>query len=129
MKEFPQREWQRADRALKTAAMLIATDPEAAVNRAYYAVFHALTAIFALGGQSFTKHSALRAAVHKDLVKAGEWPMDLGKDYDLLTSLRQAGDYGGVTQVSEQDARRAVEAAERIIAACREKLSSLEENS
>jgi uncharacterized protein (UPF0332 family) len=104
--------------------MLIATDPEAAVNRAYYAVFHALTALFALRGQSFAKHSALRAAVHKDFVKAGAWSAELGKDYDLLTSLRQTADYGGVTQVSEPDARRAVEAAQRIIAACHENVAS-----
>src|SRR5437867_4309812 len=116
MKEFARREWQRAGRALKTAATLITTDPEAAVSRAYYAAFHAVTAIFALRGQSFSKHSALRSAVHKDLVRTGEWSVELGKDYDLLMSLRQTSDYGSGTSVSEQDARRAVEATQRLIA-------------
>src|SRR5262249_54133455 len=106
--------------------MLVATDPESAVSRAYYAAFHAVTALFALRGRSFIKHSAVRAAVHKDLVKTGEWTVELGKDYDLVMSLRQTGDYAGTAYVSEENARRAVEAAQRVIAACQEKLSSLD---
>lgn len=106
--------------------MLVATDPESAASRAYYAAFHALTALFALRDQSFKKHAALRAALHKDLIKSGEWPMERGKDYDLLTELRETSDYAEVARVTEQDARRAVEAAQRIIAACQEGLSSLD---
>ena len=53
------REKQHADRALQTAAMLVTTDPESAVSRAYYAAFHAVTALFALRGQSFIKHCRL----------------------------------------------------------------------
>ena len=126
MKEFARREKQRADRALQTAAMLVTTDPESAVSRAYYAAFHAVTALFALRGRSFIKHSALRAAVHKDLVKTGEWTVELGKDYDLVMSLRQIGDYAGTSHVSKENARHAVEAAQRVITACQEKLSGLD---
>jgi uncharacterized protein (UPF0332 family) len=126
VKEFARREKQRAERALGTAAMLVTTDPESAVSRAYYAAFHAVTALFALRDRSFIRHSALRAAVHKDLVKTGEWTAELGKDYDLLMSLRQTGDYAGTAPVSEENARHAVEAAQRIIAACREELSRLD---
>jgi uncharacterized protein (UPF0332 family) len=79
-----------------------------------------------LRGQSFIKHSALRAAVHKDLVKTGEWTIELGKDYDLVMFLRQTGDYAGTAHVSKENARRAVEAAQRIITACQEELSSLD---
>ena len=79
---------------------------------------HAVTALFALRGQSFTRHAALRAAVHKDLVKTGEWSVESGKDYDGLVSLRQAGDYGGLERLKEQDASKAVAAARRILDAC-----------
>lgn len=123
MKEFARSEWQRAQRAIQSATTLLASDPESAVSRAYYAAFHALTALFALRGQSFNKHAALRSALHKDLIHAGDWPAELGKDYDLLTELRETGDYGGTTRVSEENARRAIEAAQRIIAACQQKLS------
>ena len=118
MKEYAASEWQRAARALETAALLVATDPEASASRAYYAAFHAVTALFALRGQSFTRHAALRAVVHKDLVKTGEWSVELGKDYDGLVSLRQAGDYGGLERLKEQDAFKAAAAARRILDAC-----------
>jgi len=126
VKEFADSQLQRARRIIQTASMLVATDPESAASRAYYAAFHALTALFALRGQSFKKHAALRAALHKDLIKSGEWPMERGKDYDLLTELRENSDYAEVARVTEQDARRAVEAAQRVIAACQEELSSLD---
>jgi uncharacterized protein (UPF0332 family) len=126
VKEFAGSQLQRARRIIQTESMLVATDPESAASRAYYAAFHALTGLFALRGQSFKKHAALRAALHKDLIKSGEWPMERGKDYDLLTELRENSDYAEVARVTEQDARRAVEAAQRIIAACQEELSSLD---
>jgi uncharacterized protein len=126
VKEFGQLEWQRSQRTITTAAALVQSDPESAASRAYYAAFHALTALFALRGKSFKKHAALRGALHRDLIKSGEWPVELGKDYDSLTDLREAGDYGDVGGVSEQDARGAVEAAQRIIAACQEELSRID---
>jgi uncharacterized protein (UPF0332 family) len=49
--------------------MLVNTDPESAVSRAYYAAFHAVTAVFALSGQSFVKHSVVARCDSKDLVK------------------------------------------------------------
>ena len=126
MKEFAHLEWQRAQRTIKTAAALVQSDPESAASRAYYAAFHALTSLFVLRGKSFKKHAALRGALHRDLIKSGDWPVELGKDYDSLTDLREASDYGDAGGVSEQDARDAVEAAQRIIAACQEELSSLD---
>jgi uncharacterized protein len=126
VKEVARSQWQRAQRVIRTAAGLIASDPESAASRAYYAAFHALTALFALPGQSFKKHAALRAALHKDLIKSSESPMERGKDYDLLTELRETSDYAEVARVAEQDARRAVEAAQRIVAACEQELSTLD---
>jgi uncharacterized protein (UPF0332 family) len=120
VKEFAATESHRASRALATAAQVVATDPEASASRAYYAAFHAVTALFALRGQSFTKHAALRAAVHRDLVKPGTWSVELGKDFDTLVFLRETGDYGGLTQLTEADAQKAVAAARRILEACQQ---------
>jgi len=58
MKEFAATEWQRALAALDIAKQAVETDPDSAASRAYYAAFHALTALFALRGQTFSKHSA-----------------------------------------------------------------------
>ena len=118
MKEFAASEWQRATRTLKTAELLLSSDCESAVSRAYYAAFHALTAVFALRGQTFSKHSALRAALHKDLINTGQWTAELGKDYDFLLESRETGDYGGIARVTDHDTRRAIEISKRILAAC-----------
>jgi uncharacterized protein (UPF0332 family) len=117
MKEFATAEWERARRALASAEQLIETDPDSAASRAYYAAFHGLTALFARRGQAFSKHSAVRAALHRDLVQTGLLGEDAGRDYDFLMELRETADYGGVTQVPSEAARRALERAQKFLAA------------
>lgn len=124
MREFAAKEWDRAQRSLAAAEKLIATDPDSTASRAYYAAFHAVTAFFAAEGKSFKKHTAVRAAVHRDLVKTGFWNTELGVDYDYLMELREVGDYGGLQDVTEQDARMAVESATGILQAVKELLPS-----
>jgi len=56
MREFAAVEWDRAERALESARQLAETDPDSAASRAYYAAFHALTALFGLRGQPMHRH-------------------------------------------------------------------------
>jgi uncharacterized protein (UPF0332 family) len=111
--------WARASASLAGAEALIAVDPDGAASRAYYAAFHAVSALFILRGRSFTSHKAIEAAVHRDLVLAGEWAKERGADYSFLGRLRRTGDYGGHAHVSTDDARSATEAAKRILGATR----------
>lgn len=70
--DFARTEWDRACDAIRDAQFLVSNGGfDSAASRAYYAIVHALTALFALESRTFTKHSALEAAVHRDLVKAG----------------------------------------------------------
>lgn len=128
MKQFAAIEWQRAWRTLASAEALLASDADSAASRAYYAAFHAITALFACRGQSFSKHTALRAAVHRDLVHSGQWPAELGTGLDFLMDLRETGDYGGLAQVSPQDAKMAVDKARDILEAVRGTCSELEQD-
>ena len=64
-----------------------------AVNRCYYAAFYAASAALLARGLRFVKHSGVRAAVHRDLVKPGLAPEDHGRLYDRLFHDRQQGDY------------------------------------
>jgi uncharacterized protein (UPF0332 family) len=113
--DFANNEWNKANKSLVAAKTLIEIDPDSSVSRAYYAAFHAVTALFALDGKAFTKHTALRAAVHRELVKEGKWHKDLGTDYDYLLELREIGDYGGMTAVTMSDAQKAVKCAKNIL--------------
>ena len=117
MKEFAAAQWQRAHRTLATARQLADTDPDSAASRAYYAAFHAVTALFALRGQTFSKHSGVRSALHRHLIHTDQWEQDLGRAYDLLMDLRETGDYGGQMHVTEANAATAVENAIEIIQA------------
>jgi uncharacterized protein (UPF0332 family) len=112
--------WQRACQALDTAAALADADPDAAASRAYYAAYYGVSALFALDGRDFRKHAALQAAVHRDLVKAGKWPPDLGSAFSWLVTLRYTADYGGGTHATAADARTAVAKAEAILKAVRQ---------
>jgi hypothetical protein len=117
MSHFAPNEWLRSSRALDSARQLVESDPDSAASRAYYAAFHALTAWFAVRGQTFDKHTAIRAALHRDLVKAGLLSQGTAEDYDFLLDLREAGDYGGESLVSVSSARLALEKAAAFVAA------------
>ena len=107
--------WNRAKKALGAAQTIVHEDHDSSASRAYYAAFHAVSAYFALKGKTFTKHSALESAVHKDLVKPGLWSSDIGKNFSWLASTRSTGDYGGGMHVTEPDAVIAVKKAQQIL--------------
>jgi uncharacterized protein len=114
--EYARTEWDRALEAFRSAQLLVAHGGfDSAASRAYYAAFHAVTALFALEDRTFTKHSMLETAVHRDLVKTGRWSADLGRDYRFCLDVRGVGDYGSDVRVDESQARDAMEAAHRIL--------------
>ncbi len=76
-----------------------------------------MTGYFAYKNITFRKHTQLRGAVHKELIKTGLLPEDIGREYDFLMDLRETGDYGGLSTVSHHAAVMAIEKAEDIISA------------
>jgi len=117
MNEFVRSQWAKAGRGLAAAEAVIDTDPDSAASRAYYAAFHGVTAVSASRGLSFTKHTAVRAALHRDLIQAQLLPTELGRDYDFLLDLRETADYGGVAEATRASAVRAIEKASGILTA------------
>ena len=111
--------WQHAQIALKAAQQNLEIDPSTASNRAYYAAFYAVSALFASEGRTYSRHSAIEVAVHRDLVNTGRWPQDLGAAYRELQSLRTAADYDVSTFPTAERAQDAVHQAEMILEAVR----------
>ena len=109
--------WARAKDSLVVAQHLTSFSPDAAASRAYYAAFYAVSALLAAEGKSFTKHSAVEAAVHAQLVKPGRWPVALGRDYSALRTLRAKGDYGAGEHVTREEAEEAAQSAQRMLEA------------
>jgi len=63
------------------------------VNRLYYACFYAVSALLLTRGFSTSKHSYLRSLMHREFVKTGLIPKELGDHFDLLFDNRLKGDY------------------------------------
>ncbi len=83
--------WDRAEKAQIVARHDLQISPDAAASRAYYAAFYAVSALFALEGRTFRKHSALEAAVHHDLVKMGLGRYPARRRRDAAGNLHRAG--------------------------------------
>ena len=64
-----------------------------AVRNLYYASFYALTALLLKEGRSFKKHTGVKAALHKDLIREGIVEPEWGKFYNRIFDSRHEGDY------------------------------------
>lgn len=64
-----------------------------AVNRIYYSCFYAVSAVLLQKRLRFKKHSGVKAAFHKHLVKPGLIKREHGQFYDEIFEARQRGDY------------------------------------
>lgn len=109
--------WERAVSTFNAAKATLTAFPDTAANRAYYAAFYAVSALFSTEQKYFKKHSGLRSAIHKELVHTGRWTNELGAEYDKLLALREIADYGVVINATLEEATEALASAERIIKA------------
>ena len=63
------------------------------VNRIYYGCFYAVSAVLLQKRLKFKKHSGVRAAFHKHIVKPELISREHGQFYDEIFEARQRGDY------------------------------------
>ena len=64
-----------------------------AINRLYYAAFYAVSAVLLERNIVFQRHSAVRSALHKELIHSGQLEKEWGRVYEHLLEDRQGGDY------------------------------------
>lgn len=81
------------------------------VSRAYYAVFHAISALLLSNGQAYSSHSQTIGAFNKDFVKTGVFPKNVTAMIQSLFDGRQTGDYDPVSDISREDAENAIKDA------------------
>ncbi len=94
----------RAEESLAAASLAFENSLlTSAVNRTYYAAFYAACALLAKDGSDYGKHSAVRAAVHRDLVKTGRIGVEFGELFSILFEERNEGDYLSFKNFSETD--------------------------
>ena len=86
-----------------------------AVNRLYYVLFYLVTAALSARGKKLGKHSAVRAAFHKEFVRTGEVDKPYGRLYDELFHTRHQADYLPLTEFDETIVRQQLQDVERFL--------------
>ena len=88
-----------------------------AASRAYYAAFHAISALHLSRGQTFSSHAQLIGRFNKDFVRSGVFPPEYTRILTRLFEDRQLGDYDATTEIDRDQASQDVTDARRIVAA------------
>lgn len=84
----------RAGEALEEAELLFERGHlHTYVNRLYYACFYAISALLLAKGMTASKHTHVRALLHKEFIRTDVITAEYGKFFDLLFNNRQKGDY------------------------------------
>jgi hypothetical protein len=72
-------------------------DPEAAINRAYYAAFYAATAALIEVEETIKTHEGTHQRFSLHFVKSGVLPHHIGRTLKYAYNLRQRADYDALT--------------------------------
>lgn len=114
----------KASHALRAARLPLSADEiESAVNRGYYAMFYAASALVARTGRSFRKHSSVHSALGEHFAKTGELDAKYHRWLIDAFDLRAAGDYGVETVLTSEDALALIEHADEFLDVARAWLS------
>jgi uncharacterized protein len=95
---------ERAQQTLDEAKIMFdAGRINAYVNRLYYACFYAVSALLLTRNLSTSKHSHLRSLLHREFLKTGQIPKEIGAHFDLLFNSRQKSDYADFVHFKADD--------------------------
>jgi uncharacterized protein (UPF0332 family) len=86
-----------------------------ALNRSYYAIFHAIRAVNVLDGFDSSKHSGVIAFFNQTYVKTGIFDKELSKIIKSASEQRESADYLDFFIASRADAVEQIENAEKFI--------------
>jgi uncharacterized protein len=107
----------RADVVLADASMLVDGGSSlSAVNRCYYAMFYAASALAIRNGCDFHKHRAVISWFNREYVKTGRFPLALGKSFRAAFDQRCDADYTDVAAFTADQVTTMLEQARRFVA-------------
>ena len=94
-------------------------------NRAYYAIYHAISAVHALDGNAYKRHKDALANFNKEYVKTEVFSRNLGRRIAEAEVIRHASDYDDFYIATKEEAAEQIATAEELIevieAYCQEK--------
>ncbi len=107
----------KSRRSISAAAIELASgNLDFSANRIYYAAFYAVTAALMQFGQKYKKHSAVRAAFHREFIKTELVPKEYGFLYDAVMRDREDADYLSFIQIDEDVLKQEIEEVKSLIA-------------
>lgn len=101
---------------LKAATILMREEEyRGANNRAYYAIYHAISAVHALDGKSYKRHKDTLANFNKDYVKTGIFSKNFGRKIAQAEEIRHASDYDDFYIATKENAEEQIMTAKELI--------------
>ncbi len=101
---------------LKSADILMKEgEYRGANNRAYYAIYHAISAIQALDGKSYKRHKDTLANFNRDYVKTEIFPKNFGRKIAQAEEIRHASDYDDFYIATKEKAEEQIMTAKELI--------------
>ena len=101
---------------IRSAKILMeAKEYKGANNRAYYGIYHAISAIHALDERAYKRHKDALANFNKDYVKTEVFPKNLGKRIAEAEEIRHASDYDDFYIATREEAQEQIATAEELI--------------
>jgi uncharacterized protein (UPF0332 family) len=94
-------------------------------SRAYYAVFHAISAVLASRGMTFSSHAQVIGAFNKEFVKTAVFSADTTRKLQRLFEDRQISDYDCTGKIDEETAREDLDDAQALVDICRNYLKTV----
>ena len=106
----------RADSALADASTLADRGScHGAINRCYYTMFHAASALAIQNDCSFHKHRAVISWFNREYVKSGRFPRELGKVLQHAFNRRCDADYSDAATFTATEVAVLLEQARRFV--------------
>ena len=105
----------KAERALATARQVMGEDPEAAVNRAYYACFYVAQAALLGVGERPKSHAGTHNRFAFHFVATGRVPEEVARTLPSAAQARERADYNVLAVTNPRAAADLLADAERFV--------------
>lgn len=114
--ELSKYRYERAIEELENAKVVFeAGSYKLALNRSYYAIFHAIRAVNVLDEFDSSKHSGVIAHFNQHHVKNGDFEKSASKIIQNSMEMREHADYEDFFVASKKDAEEQIERAEQFV--------------
>ena len=114
--ELSKYRYERAIEELENAKVVFeAGSYKLALNRSYYAIFHAIRAVNVLDEFDSSKHSGVIAHFNQHHVKKGDFEKSASKIIQNSMEMREHADYEDFFVASKKDAEEQIERAEQFV--------------